>query len=319
MDKRIITLLVVMGLGLLVVNFTSAQGISELNEKPIISADSNFHFLQRGFEWVQLNVFTRSPESKVQLRLKLAERRLAEIKELEEMGRLKESVAEKLQQRYRDLIDGAAQGIERLSNQRKDVSELTELIQESLGRHQQVLQELMDKVPEQSKEAIQKALENSQTGEMRVLEILNLRGEDQRPGPATSTSEQTRLQTSPSQVPSSQTQIEEPSIEQPPSLPTPPRIPEAPREMTIRLNADGFNPVNIQVKVGTTVNFINDGSRSFWPASGVHPIHRLCPGFDSLKGLRQGESYSFTFNEVKTCPMHDHLSPSVRGSIIVIE
>ena len=60
MGKRIITLLVVAGLGLLVVSFTSAQGISELNERSIIPADSNFHFLQLGFEWVQLNVLTRN-------------------------------------------------------------------------------------------------------------------------------------------------------------------------------------------------------------------------------------------------------------------
>ena len=294
-----------MWLGLLLVNFTSAQGISELNERPIISADSNFHFLQRGFEWIQLNILMRNPESNVQLRLKLAERRLAEIKELEELGRLKKSVAEKLQQRYLGLIDGAAQNIERLSNQGKDVSELTKLIQESLGRHQQVLQELIDKVPEQSKEAIQKALENSQTGEMRVLEILRLREDVQRSGQATSTSGQTI---------SSQIQGEESPVEQPTQLPE-----QMLEEVTIRLNASGFNPANVQIKVGTTVNFINDGSRSFWPASGVHPIHRLCPGFDSLKGLRQGEAYSFTFNEVKTCPMHNHLNPSLRGSITVIE
>jgi hypothetical protein len=69
--------------------------------------------------------------------------------------------------------------------------------------------------------------------------------------------------------------------------------------------------------VGTSVLFINKDASPRWPASGIHPTHQSCPGFDSLRGLQPGQSYSFTFTEKKTCPMHDHLNPQVRGSIII--
>lgn len=76
-------------------------------------------------------------------------------------------------------------------------------------------------------------------------------------------------------------------------------------------------PVNVTIRAGDTVKFINNDSIPRWPASGVHPTHQICPGFDSLRGLDTGESYSFTFNEAKTCPWHDHLKPSTSGKITV--
>lgn len=78
-------------------------------------------------------------------------------------------------------------------------------------------------------------------------------------------------------------------------------------------------PNVVTIKIGDTVKFVNNDSTLRWPASGVHPTHQICPGFDSLRGLNTGESYSFTFREVKTCPWHDHLKPSIIGRIIVTE
>ncbi|MEK6824273.1 MAG: hypothetical protein AABY02_00300, partial [Nanoarchaeota archaeon] len=62
-----------------------------------------------------------------------------------------------------------------------------------------------------------------------------------------------------------------------------------------------------------------------------HPSHKNYPGsdiakcgtseastiFDACKGLAQGESYSFTFNEVGSWNYHDHLNPNLRGTVIV--
>jgi len=92
---------------------------------------------------------------------------------------------------------------------------------------------------------------------------------------------------------------------------------EKSRERNVEITSAGFAPAELEVKIGTTVHFTNRDSQLHWPASGVHPAHDLCPGFDSLKGLSTGESYSFTFNEAKTCPMHDHLNPALRGKIEV--
>ena len=88
-------------------------------------------------------------------------------------------------------------------------------------------------------------------------------------------------------------------------------------EVVVEMTADGFSPVTLNIQVGTSLKFINRDTISRWPASGMHPSHQICPGFDSLRGIAPGESYSFKFDTAKTCPMHDHLKPSLRGAITV--
>lgn len=78
-----------------------------------------------------------------------------------------------------------------------------------------------------------------------------------------------------------------------------------------------FNPSTIRVLVGTKVTFVNKGTKEVWPASGMHPTHLICPGFDALKGLKQGETYSYVFSKTAECPFHNHLAPSEHGSIEV--
>lgn len=88
-------------------------------------------------------------------------------------------------------------------------------------------------------------------------------------------------------------------------------------ERMVEITAGGFAPAELKVKVGTMVKFTNRDSELHQPASGVHPTHEICPGFDALKGLAKDESYSFTFNTAKTCPFHDHLNPSIKGTVVV--
>ncbi|MBI4160385.1 MAG: hypothetical protein HY506_00565 [Candidatus Yanofskybacteria bacterium] len=89
------------------------------------------------------------------------------------------------------------------------------------------------------------------------------------------------------------------------------------KTVTIVFQGGAALPSSVDIKAGDTVKFVNNDDTSHWPASGVHPTHQICPGFDSLRGLGKGESYSFQFKEVKTCPWHDHLLPSIKGQIVV--
>ena len=114
------------------------------------------------------------------------------------------------------------------------------------------------------------------------------------------------------------------STEQPP-------IVESVKEKVIEITSSGFNPKNLEINVGNSVKFVNKDSENHWPASAIHPTHTVYPGsninkcgtgeesliFDACKGLSQGESYSFTFNEKGSWGYHDHLSPSLRGTIVV--
>ena len=97
------------------------------------------------------------------------------------------------------------------------------------------------------------------------------------------------------------------------AVPANPVTPEA----VIEYKNGVFNPSTLRVLAGTRVTFVNKGTKSVWPASGKHPTHEICPGFDALKGLKTGETYSHMFDMSAECPFHNHLAPTERGSIEV--
>lgn len=88
-------------------------------------------------------------------------------------------------------------------------------------------------------------------------------------------------------------------------------------ESTVSMSETGFSPATLTVKAGTTVTFVNNGQAPHWPASEVHPTHQLLPGFDSLRGLATGETYSFTFTQKGSWRCHDHLNPQLKCTIVV--
>ena len=88
-------------------------------------------------------------------------------------------------------------------------------------------------------------------------------------------------------------------------------------ENIIEITSAGFSPSILEIKSGESVTFINKDSTRHWPASDVHPTHKIYPGFDALRGLAQGEEYSFTFTKQGSWGYHDHLAPRLKGTIIV--
>ena len=92
----------------------------------------------------------------------------------------------------------------------------------------------------------------------------------------------------------------------------------------------GFEPAETTIRKGQTVRFVNNhSSRDSWIASAIHPTHSVYPtkstddclgsSFDTCRGLKAGEFWEFTFNEVGTWGYHDHLRASQTGKIIVTE
>ncbi len=94
---------------------------------------------------------------------------------------------------------------------------------------------------------------------------------------------------------------------------------------TIEITSSGFSPSTLTVSKGTTVTFITMDGGEYWPASAVHPSHTVYPTeggcigstFDACKGLAEGETFEFTFDETGEWSYHDHLNPGIRGTIIV--
>lgn len=87
--------------------------------------------------------------------------------------------------------------------------------------------------------------------------------------------------------------------------------------VTVSYKDGVFSPSPVKVKARQAVKFVNNGSGQVWVASNPHPTHTDYPGFDSLKGLANGESYIFVFNKVGTWGYHNHLSPGEKGTVEV--
>ena len=92
---------------------------------------------------------------------------------------------------------------------------------------------------------------------------------------------------------------------------------QTPSTQTVTYTANGFSPASITIKAGDTVIFKNNSAADFWPASGPHPTHTNYPEFDAKKAISAGSSYSFTFTKVGSWKYHNHLSPSLTGTITV--
>lgn len=86
---------------------------------------------------------------------------------------------------------------------------------------------------------------------------------------------------------------------------------------TITYTDSGFSPTTLTIKSGDTVVFKNNGSKDFWPASAIHPTHTIYPEFDAKKGIAPGATYSFTFTRIGSWKYHNHLNPSLTGTITV--
>jgi plastocyanin len=90
-------------------------------------------------------------------------------------------------------------------------------------------------------------------------------------------------------------------------------------KLIIRMTNNGFEPQEITITEGDEVFFLNDDDVDRWPASNLHPTHGLYPEFDPLKGMKPGDSWSFVFDKSGVWRMHDHLIPSMTGTITVEE
>lgn len=86
---------------------------------------------------------------------------------------------------------------------------------------------------------------------------------------------------------------------------------------TIEITDTDFNPQNLTIPLGTTVVFKNTGKKSHWPASSIHPTHDIYPEFDPRKSIMPQQSWQFTFDQVGQWRFHDHLFPTMHGTITV--
>ena len=104
-----------------------------------------------------------------------------------------------------------------------------------------------------------------------------------------------------------------------------------PRAFTVIITDGGYSLQSLNINVGDTVIWRHEGTQENWPASAMHPTHKVYPGsdiekcgtdeenliFDACHGLANGDEWSFTFDEAGNWGYHDHLHATLRGTIVV--
>ena len=124
-----------------------------------ITPDSPFYFFKTLKESIQ-TFFTFGAENKAKQFLHLADVRLAEYQKMLEKG--KTDLAQKTLDKYEKQLSRAIQKVEELKNKGKDVKDVSERIASTTAKHIEVLEDNLQKVPENAKQGIERALKNIQ-------------------------------------------------------------------------------------------------------------------------------------------------------------
>lgn len=87
-------------------------------------------------------------------------------------------------------------------------------------------------------------------------------------------------------------------------------------ETTVEITSVGFSPKNITIKAGESVAWVNKDTLEHTVDSASHPTHTAYPRFN-LGSIKTGEQKSLSFPDTGTFKYHDHLNPTLFGSVTV--
>jgi hypothetical protein len=173
MNKKILIILV----GLLFVGlvftaipaYAQDQDVVSIGEvsDPGILPDSPFYFL-KGWGRSIRSLFTFDALKKAELELKFANEDALAIEKLCDKGECE--LAEKFCEKFQEQFQRTIQRMEKAKQKGKDVEALTERLKENHLRQQRILAEVLERAPEQAKEGILKAIENSTFGLENAIE-----------------------------------------------------------------------------------------------------------------------------------------------------
>lgn len=157
--------IILLALMLVPLNVTGQEELPD----PGITPDSIFYGLDKAFERVQL-ALARDEVSKARLRLELANERIAEGKSMAEKGRLE--YLPELAEAYEENLGKSQELAEAARAKGRQTFILDELVALATSVHIDVLEGVLEKVPEQAKPAIERAITSSARGQEESLDRL---------------------------------------------------------------------------------------------------------------------------------------------------
>lgn len=163
MQKILLTLVIAM----IAITPVNAQTATKALVDPGMTPDNFFYFIDGWGESIDV-LFTFNKESKVEKELLIAEEKLAEARAMAEKGN--EKALEKAQAKYEKIMERTTK---RAKEMAKGKENALMKIEEAIMRHQTKMNEVLSKVPDQAKESIQKAIENSDKGYQQARESIS--------------------------------------------------------------------------------------------------------------------------------------------------
>ena len=145
--------------------------------EPGMLPNSPFYFLKSWSESIG-TFFTFSDEAKAERMLYLSERRLSEANELSELGEVE--LAQETLSRYEEHLNTALEKAQQAREKGKDVDDVLSTVYEATLKHQAVLTDVYERVPEQAKEAIGRAMEQSMRGHEEAIEAIESQQQRER-------------------------------------------------------------------------------------------------------------------------------------------
>lgn len=168
---KLLSIIFVLALLLNAAPAAHAQDQSALLPNPGITPDSPFYFLDRWGEAFG-RFFAFSREAKAAKQVEHAEERLAEAQVMADEG--KDELAAEAADEYGQLISEAAANLAAAARSGKNVdAALTDLVTKATSIHLIVLAGVYEKVPEQAKPAIERAMTQSAQGQEAALNALS--------------------------------------------------------------------------------------------------------------------------------------------------
>ncbi len=135
-------------------------------EEATLAHNSPFYFLRTWQESIERFIANfQGDEAIANLEIKHAQRRVAEMKRLARLGR--DELLAEAADRWQNHLQRAQERAEQVQERREEIHQK---ILESMDRHRSTLERVRDQVPDQAKDAIDRAIDNYQTRRESLLE-----------------------------------------------------------------------------------------------------------------------------------------------------
>lgn len=84
----------------------------------------------------------------------------------------------------------------------------------------------------------------------------------------------------------------------------------------VKITSTGFNPKSVTLKKGESINWVNEDIEDHTVDSAIHPTHQVYPRLN-LGAIKPGDKKSLSFPDTGSYKYHDHLNPTLFGSVTV--